>query len=135
MEIIEKPAGYNELVASIKDTFEFLKSKVLELLNNTVTAGNVDTFFKLDETGKVVINDGVSERIDLQCRKFASSEKSKNMLSFSKAIVELYHSSGVCSTLSVRQFGSIGSLINNFIETNGNGELQLNLNAIEQLNR
>lgn len=87
IEILTKPAGYKELIASLE---ELEKTK-----GNGWNIHQVSACFELDEAGNVALTERVRKMIDEAGKVYLSSERGKAIAAFVADVIKSYHRNGL----------------------------------------
>jgi hypothetical protein len=116
IEIIDKPNGYQIFLDKLSNTMSYLTTQSIAGLYRTVTVENLTTFFVLNESCEVKINDDIKAPLQNSFKKYATSIKAKKLYEFSRAVIDKYNELEICTVIAGRG-DSIGGILNDLIET------------------
>ena len=130
IEILNKPEGYEMLIAQID---EFGKKGVFDERHHRnfhVNKANIATVYTIDENGQVVIAEAFDLGLKSNNKKFAKTDTAKKMLQLSKTIVDKAKELGVSDLIHGNTISHIISGIDP-----RRGELSINVDGIVKYNQ
>jgi hypothetical protein len=100
----------------LSNTMSYLTTQSIAGIYRTVTVENLTTFFVLNESCEVKINDDIKAPLQNSFKKYATSIKAKKLYEFSRAVIDKYNELEICTVIAGRG-DSIGGILNDLIET------------------